>query len=186
MHIYILIYTSIYIYRYQEGAYTARICFTSVSVARHGIARAKNPHCTDLLVRICTNNAKWIPNFTNLHGTAWKVPVHMDPNLSLFMELISYESQFPTAYGDRSRHCQITGHGFHGTTLPMASIEPHRTDLHRRSLARSCTDLPEFDDAGFEWKTSKKIRKFLEFNRFHAAAFSFSRGCTALHGNFFI
>ena len=35
---------------------------------------------------------KWIPNFTDLHGTAWKVLVHIYPTLALLMELNSYES----------------------------------------------------------------------------------------------
>ena len=135
--------------------FVSRVVFCT---ARHCTWQAKNPHCTELhgpagkatMHGFARKTCKWIPNFTDLHGTAWKVPVHMDPNLALLMELNSYESQSVTAYGAPSRPCQITGHGFHGTTLPMASIEPPLhgfartppcTDLHGPAQIRRCTDL---------------------------------------------
>ena len=168
--------------------FVSRVVFCT---ARHRTWQAKNPHCTELhgpagkatMHGFTRKMCKSIPNFTDLHGTAWKVPVHMDPNLSLLMELNSYESQSVTAYGAPSRPCQITGHGFHGTTLPMASIEPHCTDLHGPPRARICTDLPIFDDAQ---KTCNRILKCTASYGFHATALSFSRGCTSLHGTFLI
>ena len=99
-----------------------------------------------------------IPNFMDLYGTAWKVPVHMDPNLALRMELNSYESRSVTACRAPSRPFQITGHGFHGTTLPMASIEPSLqtfaqispcTDLHRPDQIPRCMDLHRKRATGF-------------------------------------
>ena len=132
--------------------FVSRVFFCT---AWHCTWQAKSPHCTELhgpagkatMHGLARTTCKWIPSFTDLHGTAWKVPVHMDPNLALLMEFNSYESQSVTAYGAPSRHCQITGHGFHGTTLPMASIEPPLHGFARTPLARICTDLPKFDDA---------------------------------------
>ena len=136
---------------------------------------------------LARTTCKWIPSFTDLHGTAWKAPVHLDPNLALLVELNSYESQPVTAYGAPSRPCQITGHGFHGTTLPMASIEP---PLHGLARTPPCTDLhgPAQNPTmhGFARKTCNRILKCTELHGFHATALSFSRGCTSLHGNFLI
>ena len=91
---YIHIY--IYIYIYQETACTARICCTDGLL--HGTAlhvASKEPHCTALhgpagkatMHGFARKTCKWIPSFTDLHGTTWKVPVHMDPNLALLMKL---------------------------------------------------------------------------------------------------
>ena len=132
--------------------FVSRVFFCT---AWHCTWQAKSPHCTELhgpaskatMHGLARTTCKWIPSFTDLHRTAWK---HMDPNLSLLMELNSYESQSVTAYGAPSRHCQIMGHGFHGTTLPMASIEPPLhglartppgTRLYGPAHIRRCTDL---------------------------------------------
>ena len=141
-------YTYIYIYIYIRKVpalhgFVSRVFFCT---AWHCTWQAKSPHCTELhgpagkatMHGLARTTCKWIPSFTDLHGTAWKAPVHMDPNLALLVELNSYESQPVTAYGAPSRPCQITGHGFHGTTLPMASIEP---PLHGLARTPRCTDL---------------------------------------------
>ena len=68
-------------------------------MAMHCTWQAKSPHCTELhgpagkatMNGFAQKTCKWIPSFTDLHGTAWKVPVHMDLNLALRMELNSYE-----------------------------------------------------------------------------------------------
>ena len=83
------------------------------SMALHGPAGRATMH------GIAWKTCKWIPNLTDLHGTASKVPVLMDPDLAPLMEL-----------------------NLHSMTLPMASIELRCTDLHGRPLARIRTDLP--------------------------------------------
>ena len=72
--------------------FVARVVFCT---ARHCPWQAKNPHCTELhgpagkatMHGFARRTCKWIPSFTDLHGTTWKVPVHMDPNLALLMKL---------------------------------------------------------------------------------------------------
>ena len=123
--------------------------------ARHCMWQAKNPRCMEwhgpagraTMHGFAQKTCNWIPIFTDLHGTAWKVPVHMDPNLALLLELTSYESQSVTAYGATLRPCQSPGHGFHGKTLPMANIEPIAKMCMDPPHARICTRMLKFDDA---------------------------------------
>ena len=71
------------------------VCVCLHSTALH--VASKEPHCTALhgpaaeamMHGFARKTCKWIPNFMGLHGLAWKVPVHMDPNLAALMELNS-------------------------------------------------------------------------------------------------
>ena len=85
----------IYIYISKVPAlhgFASRVVFCT---AWHCKWQAKNSHCTELpgpagkatMHGFARNTRKWIGNFTNLHGTAWQIPVHMYPNLALLMKL---------------------------------------------------------------------------------------------------
>ena len=68
---YIYVYTYICIYNRKLPALHGFVSRVAFGTARHCTWQAKNPHCTEL------------------HGTAWKVPVHVDPKVALLMELKS-------------------------------------------------------------------------------------------------
>ena len=58
---------------------------------------SKEPHCMALhgpagqatVHELAQKTCKWIPNFTDLHSTACKVPIHMYPKPAPLMELNS-------------------------------------------------------------------------------------------------
>ena len=92
--------------------------------ARHCTWQAENPNCMELHVPagnapmhgFARKMCKYIPKFTDLHGTAWKVPSYMDPNLALLMEL------------NLARRC------------PWQAQSPLCADLRGPPLARICLD----------------------------------------------
>ena len=85
----------IYIYIKKLPALHGFVAWVVSCTARHYPWQAQNPHCTELhgpggkatMHGFARKTCKWIPSFTDLHGTAWKMNVHMDPNLKLLMKL---------------------------------------------------------------------------------------------------
>ena len=140
--------------------------------AQHCTWQANNPHCTELhrpagkatMHGFAGKTCKWIPNFTDLHGTAWKVPVKSLCPIKTLPNLGPWLSWHDAAHGKHR--------------APIARI---CTDPPLHGFARTC---PNSTMHGFARKTCNRILKCTELHGFHAAALSFLRGCTSPHGNF--